>query len=106
MLGLGHMSQGIAHEVHPAALPAGLEDLGNGGFEAFVSVGDDELDAFQTALFERAQEAEPEGGSFRWTEAEAENLAPSLGIDAGSDYRGDRHHPAVVTHFEISGVEP
>ncbi len=41
--------QGVAHEVHAAALPGGAEHLGGGGFEAFVSVRDDELDPAQPA---------------------------------------------------------
>ncbi len=35
----------IAHEVYAAALPGSAKDLGNGRFQAFMGVGNDELDA-------------------------------------------------------------
>ncbi len=38
VLGLGHMGQRVAHEVDAAALPARLEDLRDGGLEAFMRV--------------------------------------------------------------------
>ena len=36
VLGLGHMRQRVAHEVDAAALPTPLEDLREGGLQAFV----------------------------------------------------------------------
>jgi hypothetical protein len=39
------MSQGIAHEVHTAALPGGAKHLGDRRFQSFMSIGDDQLDA-------------------------------------------------------------
>ncbi len=39
------MGEHVAHEVHAAALPGGAEDLGDGGLEALMGVGDDQLDA-------------------------------------------------------------
>src|SRR5664279_1236084 len=44
-LGLAGMRQGVPHEVHPAALPGGLQDLRYGRLDALVAVADDELDA-------------------------------------------------------------
>ena len=41
------MGERIAQEVDATALPAGVHHLGDGGFQAFVGVGDDELDAAQ-----------------------------------------------------------
>src|SRR3989344_5544517 len=45
VLALGHIGQGIAHEVHPAALPGGAHDAGDRALEALVSIGDDQLRA-------------------------------------------------------------
>ena len=54
------MGQDIAHEVDAAALPGGAEHLGDRGLDAFVSVGDDQLDASEAAPGELAQEGGPE----------------------------------------------
>jgi hypothetical protein len=43
------MSQRIAHEVHAAPLPGGVEDLADGGLDALMGVGDNQLDAAQSA---------------------------------------------------------
>ena len=50
LMHLGHRRQEIAHEVHSAALPAGGEDLGNGGLQSFVGIGDNQLDAAEPPL--------------------------------------------------------
>ena len=47
---LAGISQGIAGKVHAAALPRGIEQLGDRGLEALVSVGDDQLNAAKAAL--------------------------------------------------------
>ncbi len=50
----------VAHEVHAATLPSGMHHLGDRGFYALVGVGDDELDATQSAPPELAQKVGPE----------------------------------------------
>ena len=62
---LAGMGQGVAGEVHPAALPGGMEQLGDGRLEAIVGVGNDQFDATETALPELAQEGGPEGFCLR-----------------------------------------
>ena len=42
---LAGVRQRVAHEVHAATLPTGVEHLGDGGLDALVGVGDDEFDA-------------------------------------------------------------
>lgn len=42
-LTFANVGHGIAHEMHTAALPGRIEDLGSGRLQAFVSVGDDQL---------------------------------------------------------------
>lgn len=45
VLALRHVSERIAGPVHAAALPSGAEDAGNCRLQAFVGVGDHQLDA-------------------------------------------------------------
>lgn len=54
------MGKNIAHEVDTAALPGVVQHLGNGGLDAFVGVGDHQLDAAQATAGELAQERGPE----------------------------------------------
>ena len=54
VLALGHMRQGIAHPMDPAALPGGAEHAIGGMAQAVMGIGDDELHAFETA-FEQAR---------------------------------------------------
>ena len=49
---LAGMRQRVAHEVHAAALPSGVENLADRGFDPLMGVGDDELDAAQAAAGE------------------------------------------------------
>src|SRR5215472_466734 len=54
----------------------------------------------------RSREAEPEGGSLGRAEPEPDDLAPSVLVDRGGDYRRDRDHPTAVADLEVGGVEP
>ena len=53
---LAGMGERVAEEVNPAALPARVHHLGDCRLDAFVGVGDDELDAAKAAPPELAQE--------------------------------------------------
>jgi hypothetical protein len=46
--------------MHAAALPGGVQNLGDGGFEAFMCVGDNKLYAAQTTPSQAAQKVGPE----------------------------------------------
>src|SRR6188472_4136341 len=46
---LAGMRQHVAHEVHAAALPGRRQNLADGGLQALMRVGDDELDTTQAA---------------------------------------------------------
>jgi hypothetical protein len=39
----------VAHEVHAATLPCGMQNFCDGSLDAFMRVGDHQLDAAQTA---------------------------------------------------------
>ncbi len=100
------MGERVAHEVHPATLPAGVHHLGDRGFYSLVGVGDDELDAAQAAPPELAQKIGPEGFGFRRADVHAEHLAPSVVVDADSDDHGHRDDAAVLADFDVSRVDP
>jgi hypothetical protein len=57
-LGLARVRQGVAGEVHAAALPGGPQHLRHGGLQALMGIGDDQLHAAQPAALQAAQEVE------------------------------------------------
>ena len=88
------------------ALPGGGEDLGDGGLDALVGVGDDELDAAQAAPRQLPEEGGPEGLGLRRTDIHAQHFAPAIGIDADGDDDGDRHDAAGLADLQVGGVDP
>jgi site-specific DNA recombinase len=92
--------------VHTASLPSRAEHAGDRQAQAVVGIRDDQLDPLQAALCEALQKARPERLGFRGTEAEADDLAPALGIDGDSDYRRHRDDSATLAHLQGGGVEP
>ena len=66
------MRQQVAHEVDAAALPSGIEDLGDGCLDPFVRVGDDQLNTLQAAAHQGAQEVGPEGLGLGIADSKAE----------------------------------
>ena len=103
---LAGMGERVAHEVDAAALPGGVHHLGDGGLDALVGVGDDELDAAQAAAPQLAQELGPEGLGFGGADVHAEHLAPPVGVDADRDDHGDRDDAAVAAHLHVGRVDP
>ena len=67
---LAGMRQRVAHEVHAAALPGGVEHLSDRGLDALMRVGDNQLDAKIAKLTKRTE------GSLR---QKARKLGISLG---------------------------
>jgi hypothetical protein len=90
--------------MHPAALPGGAQDLGDGRLEAFMGIGDHQLHALEAATHQTAQKLDPEGGGFRLTEPE--DLASAVLVDAGGDYGRDRHDAAILADLDVSRIEP
>ncbi len=59
-----------------------------------MGIGDDELDAAQTAAGELAQKFCPQGLGLRGPDIHAEHLAPAVGVDRdGDDHRGGDDTP-------------
>lgn len=57
---LSGMRQGIAHEMNPAALPGGVEHLGDSRLDAFMGIRDSKLDAAKAPPSQLAQELGPD----------------------------------------------
>jgi hypothetical protein len=92
--------------VPAAALPAGVEDAADRGFEAFMGVGDNQLDAAQSASVQAAQELTPERLRFRRSDMQADNFAFAIGVCGHSDYCGDTDNTAALPLLEVRGIEP
>jgi hypothetical protein len=71
-----------------------------------MGVGDDPLHARQAAAHQTAQELDPEGGGFRLPQAQPEDLAAAVLIDAGGDYRGARHDAPSLAKLDVGRIEP
>ena len=100
------MRQSVAHEVNPATLPGGLQNLGDGRLDALVAVADDQLDAAQTTAVQAAQKLRPEGFGLTGADFEAQDFSLSLGVDPDSDYYGHAHDAPGLPGFDIGGVYP
>src|SRR5688500_6120787 len=92
--------------MNSTALPGGAQDLRDGRLQTFVGVGDDQLNAFQTAANQTTQELGPEGGGLRLTQAEPEDLAATVLVDDGGDSGRDRHDAPLLADLDVGGVQP
>jgi hypothetical protein len=68
----------VSHEVNAAALPGGVEDLGDRRLEALVGIGDNQLDAPEVTARQRAQEVGPECFRLGRTDGEPEDLSAAF----------------------------
>lgn len=75
---LAGVRQRVAHEVRAAALPGGVEHLGDGGLDALMGVGHDQLGGAQAAAGELAQKRRPERLGFGGTDIHAKNFAQAV----------------------------
>ena len=83
---LGHHSQQVADEVHPAALAGrSLEPPVRGAGESAVRIRDHQAHASEAPVAQRAQELLPEPFAF----AVADVAAKDLPVPGGGDARGD-----------------
>jgi len=84
----------VAHEVDAAALPGGVQHLGDGGLDAFRGIGNHQLDATQAAAGELAQERGPERFGLGGADIKPENLEAPVAVDSDRDDYGDRDDAA------------
>ena len=92
--------------MNPAPLPRRAEHAGDRVAQAVVGVGDHQLDAVEAALDQALQKARPERLGLGRADAEADDLAPAIGVHRDGDYRRDGDDAAAVADLEIGGVEP
>ncbi len=98
--------EGVPQEVDVTALVGGLgEPLADGGPEAGVVVGDDELDAMEAAGPKREQEVLPGGTALAVGHLDGEDLAAAVPIDTDGDQYRLAHHHAGLAHLLVAGVE-
>jgi hypothetical protein len=71
-----------------------------------MRIRDDELDAAQAAPGKLPEEGRPEGFCLGWADIHAQNLTPTIGIDAHGHRDSDRDDAPVLADFDISGVDP
>jgi hypothetical protein len=71
-----------------------------------VGVGDDQLDAGQAALDQRAQEVAPEDLGLGLATVKADHLAPPRVVDALRDDQALPDDPAAVSDLLHLGVQP
>ena len=75
------MGEQVAHQMHAAALPRGIQHPGNCGLQSFMGIGDHQLHATQATASELAQELGPECLGLGETDIHAEDLAPAVVVD-------------------------
>jgi hypothetical protein len=99
------MRQHIAHEVHAAALPGGVQHLGDGCLDAFMGVGDHQLDPAQAPPSELAQELRAERLGLGRTDVHAEHFPPAVAVDTDCDDHRNRDDAPALTHSDLNGTE-
>ena len=100
------MRHGVAHEMHPAALPRGAQHLGDGGLKTLVRVGDHQLDPAQATAGQGTEELRPEGLCLAVADRHAEHLAATIGVGADRDDHRHGHDVPVPPGFHVGGVQP
>ena len=102
----GHDRQDVAQEMDSAPLPCGSDEYGaDGGLEAGVGVGDDQLDSPEAAGLQPTQERGPKRPVLAVADVHPEDLTTTIGADADRDDDRLRHDPLVHAGLAVGGVE-
>jgi hypothetical protein len=101
-----HMRQGIAHEVHTAALPWRTDHLRDRLQQPLMRIRDHHPDPGQATAQQVAQELRPESLGLGRTDCHAQRLAATRGIDA--DCNDDRliRHRTSLPGLHVRGIQP
>ena len=100
------MRQGISHEMHPAALPGGRQNLGHCRLDALMRVADHQLDPAQPSAGQFAQELGPEGFRLGGADVQTQHLMAAIAVDTYGNDGGQRDYMIVLAHFYVSRVDP
>ena len=103
---LSGMGQGIAHEVDPAALPGGGEHLRYGGLDAFMGIGDGELDAAQASPGQLSKKLSPDRLGLGCPDFYAEHLASAVGVHTHRDDDSNGDNTTAAPDLQIGGIDP
>ena len=71
-----------------------------------MSIGDDELHAFEPAAGQVLEETRPERLGLAGTDVQADNLALALGVDRDRHCRRDTDNRAALADLEVGRVRP
>ncbi len=85
VLGLGDVPAQVAQKVDGAALPGGPKNLRERGLQAWMGVGDGELDADQAARDQAPEEGAPERLGLGRADVQADDLAAAGLVDGVRD---------------------
>jgi NAD(P)-binding Rossmann-like domain len=88
---LAGMRQGVAHAMHPAALPRGVQHSGHRCLEPLMRIRDDERDAPEAAARQLAQKLGPGGRRLRRADRQAQHLAPAVVVPSAPVRAAPRH---------------
>jgi hypothetical protein len=103
---LAGMRQDIAHEMHAATLPRGVQYFGNGRLEPLMRVRDHQLDAPEAAPCQRAQKLGPESLGLGGADGDAQHLASAIAVDGdGNDHR-DGDDATGGANLEVGRIQP
>ena len=106
MLVLAHLPERLAQEMDGAALPRAAEHLPDRLFQPRVRVGNDDLDAGEAALDQRAEEAAPERLRLALTDVEPDHLPVAGLVDGVGEHERLLHDPAAVPDLLDLRVQP
>src|SRR3954463_4415874 len=103
---LRNLRQNVAVEVNFAALPLGFQDLAPRALQPAVRIGNDELNAAESTLFQALEELRPPLIGLRRNHIETQHLAPPLRVHAGGDYNRHALDAIVLPHLLVQRVHP
>jgi hypothetical protein len=91
--------------MHPAALPSRSgQDLGYRRFEPLMGIAGHQAYLAQPAPHWLVQELGSEGLIFGVADIPAQDLTVAVLAYPYSQYKGHRHHRAVLTHLDVCGI--
>ena len=82
------------------------QHAGDRGLEPLVLIGDRQAHTVQPPLLERAQELDPERARLDLADIQADHLPHAGLVHRVGDHQRLGHHPPVVTHLDLFGVQP
>jgi hypothetical protein len=89
-----------------AAPPGGMQRRSDSGLNAFMGIGDDQLDATQARQASLCKNSVQKGLGLRWSGIHAKHFAAAVAVDADRDDHRNRHDAPALAHLHVGGVDP